>query len=170
MTDIPLVAIENRIQWVQVAVAPSKFTRQVGPLSDWRFYVMLLVSLLAPLPAQTQDKPEPEGQVCLPLLAHQNIIVDLRELKPCRKRVRLLEDKLQLQVEQIADLALAQGLAVQAQETATTALTAAVRGKREAEESRDAWHRSRALWLTVGFVAGIAMAIVAAKIVKDTQR
>lgn len=170
MTDIPLAVIENRIQWVQVTVVPSKFTRRLNFMSDWRFYVMLLLALLSPLPAQAQDEPDKAGQICLPLLAHQNIIADLRELKPCRGRVKLLEDKLTLQADQIADLELAQGLAVQGQELATGALTAAVRGKREAEESRDAWHRSRALWLVVGVIAGIAITIVAAKVVKDTQQ
>jgi hypothetical protein len=133
--------------------------------------LLALVQLLAPLAARAQD-PAPAPEVCLPLPAHQAILADLRELRGdgspqstgLRGRVRLLDEKLELQADQLRDLALAKDLAVQAKDAIEGSLEAAVRGKREAEESRDAWYRSPVLWFSLGVVGSLAIAIAVDKI------
>jgi len=126
------------------------------------FFFVLGLSLFVSA-AQAQD-----SDVCLPLEAHQAILADLRELRGdgapgagLRGRVGLLDTKLTLQTAQLADLRLAEGLAVQAKQAAMAALTAAVRGQREAEESRDAWYRAPTLWFGTGLVGALVIAIVA---------
>jgi hypothetical protein len=57
-------------------------------------------------------------------------------------------------------------LAVESRDQAVGAIEAAVRGRREAEESRDAWHRSRVLWFGLGFVAALAVTYGAVKLIE----
>lgn len=132
--------------------------------------LLAIMQLLVPLAASAQDAAQ-ESRICLPLEAHQAILLDLRELQGdgspdsgLRARVRLLGRQLVLQDTQLRDLALAKDLAVQAKDTIEGSLGAAVRGKREAEESRDAWHRSPVLWFAVGVVGALAVAIAVDKI------
>jgi hypothetical protein len=114
------------------------------------------------------EKDGVEG-VWLPLEAHRLILADLRALPDIRKRVTLLEQKLTLQKANLTDLRIGNAIAAQAKNEAKAALGAAVRGKREAEADRDAWHRSRLLWAGVGLVGGIALAIVAAKLMEAAK-
>lgn len=51
-------------------------------------------------------------------------------------------------------------LAEEEADTATGVLEEAVRGRREAEETLNAWHRSRALWFAVGAVVIIVVQVV----------
>lgn len=133
--------------------------------------LLAVVSALAAPRAWAQDAQTPAQGVCLPLEAHQAILADLRELRGdgspnsgLRARVRLLDLKLELQADQLRDTALAKDLAVQAKEAIEESLEAAVRGKREAEEARDAWHRSPVLWLGIGVLGSLAVAIAVDKI------
>lgn len=80
---------------------------------------------------------------------------------PFAQRVELLEARLQLQSERDALQERRVALAVQEAETATGTLEAAVRRAREAEEARDAWYRSPALWFAVGVVATVVLEVVA---------
>jgi hypothetical protein len=52
-------------------------------------------------------------------------------------------------------------LAEEAERRATDALGAAVRGRREAEEDRDAWHRSPLLWAGIGVVLAVVVEVTA---------
>lgn len=130
-----------------------------------KLLLAVVLTLWLPAVAAGQDA---NSDVCLPLEAHQAILADLRELRGdgspgagLRGRVGLLDEKLTLQTAQLADLRLAEGLAVQAKQAAMAALTAAVRGQREAEESRDAWYRSPTLWFGAGVLGSLVIAITA---------
>lgn len=135
-------------------------------------FVLAFVIASAPTLAHAaEDKP-----VCIELSVHRRIAADLLELrgdpdKPkstgLRGRVILL-DKLEVKQKwQIADLKLAKGLAVSAKEVAQAAIAASVRGKREAEEERDAWHRSPTLWLAIGVFGALVIAVTVDKIQED---
>jgi hypothetical protein len=67
--------------------------------------------------------------------------------------VRLLEERLSLSDRRDELRVFQVELAEKEAQTAAEALETAVRGRREAEESLGAWHRSRVLWFTVGVVA-----------------
>jgi len=76
------------------------------------------------------------------------------------RHVALLDQRLQLSDQRAAQLEEARVLADQIVERSETALTAAMRRAREAEEGRDAWHRSPYLWFVVGvLVAGVLVAV-----------
>lgn len=76
-------------------------------------------------------------------------------------RVRLLDQRIAAQGRIVSTLTQAEELSRQIAETATGALEAAVRGRRQAEEELGAWYRSPVLWTGVGgvIVAAIAVAI-----------
>lgn len=106
-------------------------------------------------------------EICLPLETHRAILADLRELhgdgssdSGLRAHVKLLDNKLMMQAEQMADLRLAERLAASAKDAASQALLAAERGRREAEEARDAWYRAPMLWFGVGIVGTVVTAAV----------
>lgn len=127
--------------------------------------VLVLHAALPPAAALAQDASQP---VCLPTEAHQAILADLRELRGdgspesgLRGRVRLLDAKLTLQDDQMRDLALAKDLAIQEATGVRKALLSAERGRRQAEESRDAWYRSPTLWFVTGLLSAVAVAIAA---------
>lgn len=85
----------------------------------------------------------------------------LRLLPIYVRRIHLLQERLTL-TDSREDLLREQLVfAIQAEETAVGALEAAIRGKREAEEERDSWRRSRALWFTIGAVVLTAFEVVA---------
>ena len=109
---------------------------------------------------------EGETGIWLGLTAHQGILADLKELRIRRTEVELLAQKAAIRDAQLTDLRLAEALASKAQETSAKALSAAVRGKREAEEARDAWHRSPMLWTGVGVVLTLATVFATAQIAK----
>ncbi len=128
---------------------------------------LLVVSCPSPVLAQ-EDK-----LVCIELSVHRKIAADLLELrgdpdKPkstgLRGRVALLVVQADLHAAQVVDLTLARDLAVQGKEVAAGALTAAVAGKRKAEADRDAWHRSPTLWLALGVVGALVIAVTVDKI------
>jgi hypothetical protein len=85
-------------------------------------------------------------------------------------RVRLLEGRLTLRDEGLALRDRQVALAEQEAETATGALEAAVRGRREAEEALDAWYRSPILWVVVGVVVTIALEVVAIWAISEVDR
>jgi predicted RNase H-like nuclease len=130
----------------------------------------LLLSSLVPAVAAAQEAPSPGPEVCLPLDAHHAILLDLRELQGkdgkggLRQRVKLLDEKIVLQAEQLTDLTLAKDRAVQAKQAIQKSLVAAIRGQRKAEEARDAWYRSPVLWFGAGVVGALAIAVVVDKI------
>jgi hypothetical protein len=68
------------------------------------------------------------------------------------QRVSLLAQRLQLSDERHQLMQRQVELANQATEAAEGALEAAVRGRRQAEEERDAWYRHPLLWVVVGVV------------------
>ena len=99
-----------------------------------------------------------ESDVCLPVEAHRLILADLGELKLLRPRVTLLEQKLAVQAENIADLKMARDFAVGAKEESQKATRAQVRLTREAREERDAWYRSPWFLIPVG-AGSMALAV-----------
>jgi hypothetical protein len=112
---------------------------------------VLVLCMLAPsVAAQEAD------EVCLPVAAHRLVLADLNELKLLRPRVTLLEQKLSIQAENVADLRAARDFAVQAKEESQAATRAQVRLTRKAREERDAWYRSP--WFLIPVGAG-AMAV-----------
>lgn len=132
--------------------------------------MLLVLAVASPARAANADPP---AQVCLPAVAHQKILADLLELrgdpdKPestgLRGRVLKLDVLAVKQTAQIVDLQLAKGLAVSAKEVAESAIEAAVRGKRAAEKERDAWHRAPTLWLAIGVVGALVIAVTVDKI------
>jgi hypothetical protein len=130
---------------------------------------VLSIPAIASATDQVQGKElEYEGTqgIWFSLETHRLILADVRQVPKLRERVTLLEQKLALQGANIADLQLSRDLAVQSRDVAVGAVEAAVRGRREAEESRDAWHRSRVLWFTLGFVAAAALTYGAVRIME----
>jgi hypothetical protein len=85
----------------------------------------------------------------------------LRLLPLLTQRVRLLDQRLTLSDERDALRTRQVALAGEEARIASDALEAAVRGRREAEEARDAWYRHPALWFTVGVVATVVLQVVA---------
>ena len=85
----------------------------------------------------------------LTLLPQLNERVNLQE-----QRFSLVDERLSIEQERVT-------LAVQEAERATGALTAAVRGRREAQEALDAWYRAPALWVAVGVVLAVVLEVVA---------
>lgn len=129
----------------------------------------MILTTCTPATAHAQDPAE----VCLPEPAHRAILADLLELQGdpenpdstgLRGRVKLQDVAINLHAAQVVDLGHARDLAVQAKEAAQKSLVAAIRGKREAEESRDAWYRAPALWLGVGVLGSLVIAITVDKI------
>lgn len=112
-----------------------------------------------------QDKPG----IWLSLESHRLILADLREVPQYRERISLLEQKLTLQDAQINDLRMSVELAVKAKDQVVGAVEEAVRGRREAEERLDAWHRSRVLWFGVGFVAALALTYGTVQLLNATK-
>lgn len=93
------------------------------------------------------------------------ILRDLATLERYRLLVRDLELRINAS-DALVDIVTEAGrVADEAREHAEEALQAAVRGRREAEEARDAWHRSRALWFAVGVVVSVAAGVGLAYIV-----
>jgi len=109
---------------------------------------------------------EHEGQrgIWLPLESHRLVLADLKALAETRTRVRLLEDKLVLREQQAVDLRAAADASEGMAKAATATLSASERRVREVEAERDAWHRAPLLWLGVGLVGGLGLALVAAKL------
>jgi hypothetical protein len=99
---------------------------------------VLVLCMLAPsVAAQEAD------EVCLPGAAHRLVLADLNELKLLRPRVTLLEQKLSIQAENVADLRAARDFAVQAKEESQAATRAQVRLTRKAREESPS---ARARW------------------------
>ena len=122
-------------------------------------------ALAAGQDATPQDEPAAAPEpICLPLEVHQRITADLRELAALRERMKLYDQAVQLRDEQISDLKQARDLSVQAQTELRGSLDAMAAQKREAEESRDAWHRNPTLWLVVGVVGSLVIAITVDKL------
>lgn len=118
------------------------------------------------LPQGHKLEYEGETGIWFSLETHRLILADVSQLPVLKQRVSLLDRKLALESAQIADLRLSVDLAVQSRDQAVGAVEAAVRGRREAEESRDAWHRSRVLWFGLGFVAAVAMTYGAVRLME----
>jgi len=76
------------------------------------------------------------------------------------ERVSLFEERLTLSDERQALTHEQVQLAQAAEERAVEALEAAERGRREAEDDRDAWYRHPALWFAVGVVVAGALVAV----------
>ncbi|RLB42420.1 MAG: hypothetical protein DRH30_04820 [Deltaproteobacteria bacterium] len=74
-------------------------------------------------------------------------------------RVQVLDHRIVILSDRVVNLQRQADSAEEGEIVAVLAVDAAVRGQREAEESRDAWHRSRALWFALGAV--VTAAIVA---------
>ena len=151
----------------------NRFWRNIvgSVISSKILIVFLLVLSAATASAQNIPKGqalEYEGEqgIWFSLETHRLILADLRELPALRSRVTLLDSKLALQAAQIADFRASVELAVQSRDQAVGALEEAVRRRREAEENRDAWHRSRVLWFGVGFVAALALTYGAVRAVE----
>lgn len=71
--------------------------------------------------------------------------------------VQVLEHRVQMLDDRVVNLLRQVASAEEGEIVAVLAVDAAVRGQREAEESRDAWHRSRALWFALGAVVTAAV-------------
>lgn len=135
--------------------------------------VVMLSVLMATTIVNAESLPqgyslEYEGKqgIWFSLETHRLILADVSQLPALKQRVSLLDRKLALEGAQIADLRLSVELAVQSRDQAVEVVEAAVRGRREAEESRDAWHRSRVLWFGLGFVAAVAMTYGAVRLME----
>lgn len=74
-------------------------------------------------------------------------------------RVRLLEQRIAVHLSVADHLTEAELLSRQIADQAGGALEAAERGRRQAEEDRDAWYRSPALWAGIGGVVVAAVAV-----------
>lgn len=135
--------------------------------------MLVLVVWFICAPASAQEPPsgamlERDGVVgvWLPEAAHRLVLADLKELPLQRKRVKLLEKELRLKDANLTDLRIGNAIVAQAKNEAKAALGAAVRGKREAEADRDAWHRARLLWAGIGVVGGIVIMVAVAKLME----
>ncbi len=152
-------------------------SKSIEGSGTWSSAVAVAVVLACASASASAQEPrrgfvlEHDGQpgIWLSLDAHRLMLADLKELPEQRKRVVLLEKKLQLREADIADLRALNEVAEKATEKATGALTAAVRGKREAEESRDAWHRNRLLWFGIGFASAFIVSYAVIKIIDSTS-
>lgn len=80
------------------------------------------------------------------------MVRDLRELPLLHERVRLLDQRLELRDEQVADLRRAVELGIEAEGRLVESIEQAVAARRAAEERVDVWWRSPTLWLSVGVV------------------
>lgn len=107
---------------------------------------------------------EGETGIWLGLDSHRAILADLTELRVRQSEVGLLREKLGVREIQLLELRMAVDASVEAQNTATSALVASERGRRQAEAERDAWHRSRALWGGAGIVVSIAIMLTATRL------
>lgn len=90
------------------------------------------------------------------------LLADVEELRLLRQRVGLMDERLRIRDEQLAAMREAVDLSIQAEQRSSGALEAAVRRAREAEEDRDAWHRSPLLWGAVGLASGFALVALGA--------
>lgn len=89
-------------------------------------------------------------------------LVQRLELLPLyAERIQLLEHRLELTELQLFKRAEIVDLARQEADAARNALDEAERLRREAEEDRDAWHRSPLLWAGVGVAAVIILEAIA---------
>jgi len=112
-------------------------------------------------PRRASVTHEGEAGVWFRLDVARCLLGDVTELRLVRERVGLLDARLEIREEQITLTREALDLGRRAEERATGALEAAVRGRREAEEERDAWWRSPILWFAVGAVVTVALEVVA---------
>lgn len=98
------------------------------------------------------------------------ILGDLKAIPEYQDRIKLLDKKLKLQTEQLDLEKEAREIAAQEADIATGHLEAAERGRRQAEEDRDHWSRSRLLWVGVGATAVILGILVAGQLFDDGDR
>lgn len=143
-----------------------------------RAWACSLLILLAAAPAYAQEEPcapevtedaprrlvleAPTGAqgVWFHLEVARCLLGRVAALSASERQLGLLEDRLRLSDERDALRAREAALATQEAEAASEALEAAVRGRREAEEALDAWHRHPALWFAVGVVVSVALGAV----------
>jgi hypothetical protein len=150
-----------------------KFWRSISGSIIYKTLLAALLILFIATAAKAENQVngvalEYQGKpgIWLSLEKHRLILADARQFPKYRERVALLESKLALSAANKADLRTSLDLAVESRDQAVGAIEAAVRGRREAEESRDAWHRSRVLWFGLGFVAALAVTYGAVKLIE----
>lgn len=154
--------------------------------SDWQALwavIMLIGVLAAECDARAQDAPPELPSVSVPcapeVAANRRAVIQydgdagiwfhlevarcmvgrLAALPLYGQRVSLLEDRLRLGDERTELLRRQVRLAEEGEQHAVSALEAANRARRRAEEDKDAWYRAPALWFAIGVVAAVAIGI-----------
>jgi len=94
---------------------------------------------------------------------------DIEELHRLRVVSERQTAKIEMNRERIANMLEILELVRAEREFAVDALEEAVRGRRAAEEAKDAWYRSPELWSAVGAVVGVALVLVAAELVPEAR-
>lgn len=137
-----------------------------------------LVALLFAAGARAQDEPLPDVSApCAPSVTSRRAVLEhdgepgiwfqldvarcmlgrLSALPLYAQRVTLLQGRLTLDDERSALVDREVSLAEEGEQQAVDALDAAIRARQRAEDARDAWYRSPALWFALGVVAAVAV-------------
>lgn len=99
----------------------------------------------------------------------RSIQADIEELQRLRVVLERQSAKIEMNRERIANMLEILELVRAEREFAVNALDEAIKGRREAEEARDAWYRSPELWSAVGAVVGVTLVLVAAELVPEAR-
>lgn len=125
--------------------------------------VALILSIPAraaePLPSAVTLEHNGETGVWLPSEMATKVQRDVEQFRYLAISIPLYEERLTIQQQRVAQFQRSLQLAVEASDTATRALDAAVRGRRRAEDEKDGWFAGKpAIWAILG--AGVALGAV----------